>query len=141
VQLRLVLDKYRMRNVRSSPISVQDVRQSSYRGNHSNFFLIATSIAEQPDDERESVSTRILSSPICTLHHVTITDKNPAIGFTRDLNDTLRDQYGTDGTCAATGQKTGCLISIQGDKTGLEGNDRHRSVLPMLKVSSYCKLG
>jgi hypothetical protein len=79
----------------------------------------------------------MFSSPIYAVGPVTLNDKSPAMIFTRDLKNIQRDSYGTDRTNAATGEQTGYLSSMQADKSELEGNERHKSVKPMIKVSPY----
>nr|ACD54629.1 unknown [Adineta vaga] len=66
---------------------------------------------------------------------VKINDTNPFIIFTKNVNDKQRDQYETDKTKAATGDRRGCFVRIQGDKSGFNKNDTHKAVAPMIKVS------
>jgi hypothetical protein len=103
--------------------------------NYSLYCLAAsTSIAEQLNGDVQPLTSQNRFSSLCASDPIAIDEKKAGMQFTKDVNDIQRDQYTTDKTNAATHQRTGYFVRIQGDKKGLNEKARHRAVVPKLKV-------
>ncbi|UJR38734.1 hypothetical protein I4U23_031399 [Adineta vaga] len=81
------------------------------------------SIAEQPETERECVSSQTRSSFICAPDSILLDKDKQVMEFKNDLNEIQRDLY-----------KSEKPVSMQADKSRLIGKAVNKSVLPKLKI-------
>ena len=78
--------------------------------------------------------------PLCVDAPITLDDNQCWGYFATDINKKQRDQYLVDETKAVTGEKTGALSYLQGEKKHLQGNDKYKSLRPCIKVGTHVLL-
>lgn len=78
--------------------------------------------------------------PLCSDAPITLNSNQCWGYFSTDINQIQRDQYLVDKTKAVTGEKTGALSYLQGEKKHLQGNDKYKSLRPCIKVRTHVLL-